>query len=253
MPFLVAEPGDHGEVDISGHPGLSPALHSDAPDETEREPGRTNDALDLDRRLQDRIHLRARANSRCCSTNPELVRRSSGRSSRRTAESNISVWARAVAGSSWRSSASSIACSAATPSSRCRSHDRANGGRSMSKDTMSHVPRTGPRYRRTTCSSRASRRGRGWFPKRQQRRLCEQVKADETERLEFLDERCASGGHFGASVASPSPRVPGVPAGFEHHRPHLGQLGERALDQRPNVAPVKATEDHSRAGEWRST
>jgi hypothetical protein len=36
-----------------------------------------NDALDLDRRLQDRIPLRARANNRCCSTNPELVRRSS--------------------------------------------------------------------------------------------------------------------------------------------------------------------------------
>src|SRR5690348_5375134 len=102
MPLLVAEPGEHGEVDIGSHPGLPPALHGDAPDKTEREPGRTNDALDLDRRLKERIHLRARANSRCCSTNPELVRRSSDRSSRRTADSNISVWARAVAGSSWR-------------------------------------------------------------------------------------------------------------------------------------------------------
>jgi len=91
MSLLVVEPGDHGEVDIDGHPGLSPALHGDAPDETEREPRRANDAFDLDGRLQDRIHLRARANSRCCSTNPELVRRSSGRSSSRTADSNISV------------------------------------------------------------------------------------------------------------------------------------------------------------------
>jgi hypothetical protein len=91
MSLLVAEPGDHGEGDIGGHPGLSPALHGDAPDETEREPRRASDALDLDRRLQDRIHRRARANSRCCSTNPELVRRSSDKSSSRTADNNISV------------------------------------------------------------------------------------------------------------------------------------------------------------------
>jgi hypothetical protein len=60
MSLLVAEPGDHGEVDIGGHSGLSPALHGNAPDETEREPRRANDALDLDRCLQDRIHFRAR-------------------------------------------------------------------------------------------------------------------------------------------------------------------------------------------------
>ena len=41
--------------------GVDPIRDGDAPDETERAPGRTNDALDLDRRLQDRTQADHRA------------------------------------------------------------------------------------------------------------------------------------------------------------------------------------------------
>jgi hypothetical protein len=110
---------------------LPPALNRDAANEAEWKPGRSDHELDFKSRCEDRIHRLARAKLRCCSTKPDVKRRSVGRSLEGAAESSASDWARADASSSPRSSASSIAATATAPASRWRSQACACAGSAM--------------------------------------------------------------------------------------------------------------------------
>ena len=122
--FLATESSYDRQVNIGSHAGLSPALNCDAADEAEWKSGRSYHLLHLERRGEDRIHRRVRAKIRCCSTKPEVARRSAATTFSGVAACRASDCARAVATSRWRSSASSIAVNATAPLSRCRSHAR---------------------------------------------------------------------------------------------------------------------------------
>src|SRR5437762_1731974 len=77
---LVAEPGQEGEVDVAGEPRFAPPLYGEATDEAVAPAGGDQDALDLIGGGEQTVQRRARAKMRCCSTRPDPLSGSGGRS-----------------------------------------------------------------------------------------------------------------------------------------------------------------------------
>lgn len=70
--LLVAKLSQDGEVDVASQPWLPPTEYRKAAYEAESPAVSAAQVLDLDGGGEKRVHARARAKIRCCSTSPEF-------------------------------------------------------------------------------------------------------------------------------------------------------------------------------------
>jgi len=92
---LSAETGQQCNIDVASLPRLAPPLHGQASDDRRAPSLSRQEALQLGRRREQKIHRRRRCKMRCCSTRPDHVRRAAGSGTRRAASISVSAAARA--------------------------------------------------------------------------------------------------------------------------------------------------------------